>query len=57
MNKRATNHLRAFGLHRRRFFFVFLFFIWNSLHWRAETMTIEILLYGVFQNVAAYKKA
>ena len=55
MNKRATNHLRAFGLYRRRFFF--FFFIWNSLHWRAETMTIEILLYGVFQNVAAYKKA
>ena len=53
MNKRVTNHLRAFGLYRRRFFF----FIWNSLHWRAETMTIEILLYGVFQNVAAYKKA
>ena len=40
MNKRVTNHLRAFGLYRRRFFF----FIWNSLHWRAETMTIEISL-------------
>lgn len=40
MNKRATNHLRAFGLYRRRFFFC----SWNSLHWRAETMTIEISL-------------
>ena len=26
MNKRATNHLRAFGLHRRRFFFCFFIF-------------------------------
>ena len=42
MNKRATNHLSAFGLHRRGFFF--FFFIWNSLHWRAKTMTIEISL-------------
>ena len=26
MNKRATNHLRAFGLHRRVFFFFFFSF-------------------------------
>lgn len=55
MNKRATNHLRAFGLYRRRFFFFFSFgilFTGEPKPWRSKYH-----FYGVFQNVAAYKKA